>query len=35
MDNILEKLKNKKKNNLLNFTSYYTQTQNFNEKHII
>lgn len=32
MERILINLKNKKKNNLLNFTSYYTQTRNSNEK---
>ena len=32
MERILINLKNKKKNNLLNFTSYYTQSRNFNEK---
>ena len=32
MERILINLKNKKKNNLLNFTSYYTQTRNYNEK---
>ena len=34
MERILINLKNKKKNNLLNFTSYYTQSRNFNEKRI-
>ena len=32
MDRILINQKNKKKNNLLNFASYYTQSRNFNEK---
>ena len=32
MERILISLKNKKKNNLLNFTSCYTQSRSFNEK---
>ena len=32
MDRILINLNNKNKHNLLKFTSYYTQTRNFNEK---
>ena len=32
MERILINLKNKKKHNLLKFTSYYTQSRNFNEK---
>ena len=35
MDRILINLKKKKKNDLLNSTSYYTQSRNFNEKEII